>query len=248
MPGRLSRVVAAAAAWGLFLPVAAAEIKDVVVAGATGGTGSQVVAQLLQKGYTVRAFVRDVDSARERLGEEVEYVQGDVKDPDSVAVAVAGMDALISAIGAGRGGDLPEAVDYGGVKNLAEAAAAADLQQVVLVSSRGVTQKDHPLNEMFNNVLIWKLEGENALRASGAPYTIVRPGGLIDEPGGQGRIIFEQGDPPVGQMLIPRADVAAICVAALQHPDSKFKTLETHRVEGQPDADWAAKFAALHAD
>jgi uncharacterized protein YbjT (DUF2867 family) len=248
MRQRVIRLLAAAALSSAFLPATAGEIKAVVVAGATGGTGSQLVIRLLEKGYTVRAFVRDADRAREQLGDHLEYVEGDVKDPDSVAAAVAGMDALISAIGAGRGGDTPEAVDYQGVKNLTEAAAAADLQHFVLVSSRGATQKDHPLNKMFNNVLIWKLEGENALRASGVAYTIVRPGGLIDEPGGRGRLVFEQGDSPVGQMFIPRADLAAICVAALEHPESKFKTLETHRVDGEPDPDWAANFAALHDD
>ena len=61
-------------------------------------------------------------------------------------------------------------------------AAAADLNQFVLVSSGGVTHEDHVLNKMFNNVLIWKFKGEEAVRNSGVPYTIFRPGGLVDKP------------------------------------------------------------------
>jgi uncharacterized protein YbjT (DUF2867 family) len=112
----------------------------------------------------------------------------------------------------------------------------------------GVTQKDHPLNRLFGNVLIWKGRGEQALRDSGVPYTIIRPGGLVNEPGGQGRIELVQGDPP-GQTVIPRADVATVCVEALRHsPESVGKTLETFRVDGEPRGDWAGAFAELNTD
>jgi hypothetical protein len=50
----------------------------------------------------------------------------------------------------------------------------------------GVTDPDHMLNKILDNVLVWKLRGEDALRAAGVPYTIVRPGGLQDGPGGSG--------------------------------------------------------------
>ncbi|MXW19176.1 MAG: NAD(P)H-binding protein, partial [Gammaproteobacteria bacterium] len=59
----------------------------VLVAGATGGTGSLVVAELIEQGYPVRAFVRSTAKAVERLGADVEAVVGDLKDPASIAAA-----------------------------------------------------------------------------------------------------------------------------------------------------------------
>jgi len=221
--------------------------KKVLVAGATGQTGQLVVNELLANGYQVRALVRDTAKARKVLGDQVELVQGDIKDPATLAAAFAGTDAVISAVGArgAKGPDRPEAIDYQGVKNLVDAAVAARSQQFVLVSSRSVTREDNPLNKLFGNVLIWKLKGEDALRASGVPYTVVRPGGLTNGPGGDKDIVFEQGDTVSAQTTITRADVARICVQALKFPEARNRTFETSARAGAPVTDWRAKFAAL---
>jgi uncharacterized protein YbjT (DUF2867 family) len=102
------------------------------------------------------------------------------------------------------------------------------------------------LNKMFNNVLLWKLKGEEAVRASGVTYTIVRPGGLVNKPGGETAIRLEQGDTGTG--LIPRADVARICVAALGYSGAQNRTFEAFSGEGAQSADWAELFAGLKAD
>jgi len=220
----------------------------VLVAGATGRTGTEVVTELLANGYRVRAFVRDVDKAREKLGEGIEYAHGDVREVATIETALEGVDALISAIGAGRGdpSNGPEFVDYGGVRNLADASAAAGLRQVVLVSSMGVTQEDHILNKMFNNVLSWKFKGEEALRASGVAYTIVRPGGLTNAPGGEFEVVFRQGDKEAS--AIPRVDVARVCVAALGSGDALGKTFEVNSGKNPPSVELADSFAALAKD
>jgi len=224
--------------------------KTVLVAGATGQTGRLIVSELLASGYTVRALVRDTAKGRQLLGDKVELVQGDVRDPATLTAAFAGTDAAISAIGArgAKGLESPEAIDYQGVKNLVDAAAASRAQQFVLVSSRSVTQPDNPLNKMFGNVLIWKLKGEDALRASGVPYTIVRPGGLGNAAGGDKDIVFEQGDTVSAQTTITRADVARICVQALKYPEARNRTFEVGARAGPPVTDWRAKFAALKPD
>jgi len=222
----------------------------VLVAGATGGTGREVVRELLAKGYRVRAFVRDEQEARASLGDEVEYAVGDVRERTTIDVALNGVDALISVIGAGRGdpGNTPEFVDYGGVRNMVE--ASAGLRQFVLVSAAGVTQEDHVLNKMFNNVLKWKFKGEEALRASGVPYTIIRPGGLDDSPGGQKSIVFVQGDEK--SSVIPRADLARICVAALGSAAAVNKTFEVTIGKSQigirGDDNFDTAFSELAAD
>lgn len=220
----------------------------VLVAGATGRTGTEIVTELQANGYRVRAFVRDIDKAREKLGDEIEFAQGDVREIATIEAALTDVDALISAIGAGRSDPAngPEFVDYGGVKNLADAAAAANLRQLVLVSSMGVTHEDHILNKMFNNVLTWKFKGEEALRASGVPYTIVRPGGLTNAPGGENEIVFRQGDTEAG--AIPRADVARVCVAALDSQDALNKTFEINSGKTPATSDVSTAFAALESE
>jgi uncharacterized protein YbjT (DUF2867 family) len=221
----------------------------VLVAGATGGTGRLVVRTLLENGFTVRAFVRDVERAKKLLGSQIAYAKGDVREIESIKPALEGVTHIISAIGAGPGGDAkngPEFVDYRGVKNLSDAVSAAKLDQFVLISSMGVTHEDHYLNKAFDNVLKWKLKGEEVLRTSGVPYTIVRPGGLTDEAGGQHEILFKQGDKEGG--LITRADVARVCVAALEIPAARNKTFEVINGSTPPVKDWQSRFAGLMPD
>lgn len=226
--------------------------ETVLVAGATGRTGQHIVQQLQKDGYRVQALVRDATKAREQLGADVIYVVADVKDPATLTAAFSGVDAVISSIGArGKDGpDRPEMVDYQGVRNLVDAATAARVRQFVIVSSRGATQDDHPLNRMFGDVLKWKLKGEDHLRASGLAYTVIRPGGLLNDAAGKSDIVFEQGDRRFSgtSLTIPREDVAVVAVQALKYPEARFRTFEVHRAEGPPVADWRAKFTALRPD
>ena len=94
-----------------------------------------------------------------------------------------------------------------------------------------------PLN-LFFGVLFWKKRAEEALQRSGLTYTIVRPGGLLDEPrsGGGGSIKLGPADayglPPrqtPGSIL--RSQVAEVCVAALADESAKDKTVECVAVE-----------------
>ncbi len=218
----------------------------VLVAGATGGTGRQIVAQLQEQGYGVRALVRDAASAADKLGADVELIVADVRDPESLATAFDGVTAVISAIGASEkeGSNSPEFVDYGGNKNLIDAAVNAGVRQFVMISSMSVTHEDHVLNRIFGNVLIWKLKSEGYLRDSGIPYTVLRPGGLHDKPGGERQIVFEQID-EVKTVSISRADIASVCVAALATAEARNKIFEVFTVREPPNTDWSAKFSAL---
>lgn len=223
---------------------------SVLVMGATGKTGKLIVPRLMKEGYAVRAFVRDATKGRKMLGREVEIVTGDIKMPATIAPAMDGIDFVISAVGAGgaSGSNRPEKVDFEGVQNLAIAAAEAGIKHFVLLSSMGVTHEDHMLNRMFGKVLIYKAQGEQALRDSGVPYTIVRPGGLINTPGGERRVVAVQGDPIMDAAQIPRADVAEVCVQALAQPAARNRTLEIFTEAGDPVSDWAGFFGALEPD
>lgn len=224
--------------------------KLLLVAGATGGTGRHVVEQALAAGYRVRALVRDEARARTLFGDRVQYVVGDVREPATLTPAVAVADYVISAIGSNSSGEpenTPERIDYRGIEALALAAKQAGVKHFVLVSSMGVTNPDHLLNRILDGLMRWKLAGENALRASGVPYTIVRPGALKDSPGGEGLRVM-QGDPRdvVGQ--IARADVAAVTVHALGRAEAMGKTLEVLGDTAAPPPDWERFFSALRTD
>jgi uncharacterized protein YbjT (DUF2867 family) len=230
---------------------AAAGADVVLVAGATGRTGREIVTQLLERGQTVRVLSRSEESARTVFGDAVQVAVGDVRDADSLASAMAGIRYVVSAIGSNPRADptnTPEAVDFRGVKSLVDAAVAAGgVEHFVLVSSMGITQPTHPLNRFADNILLWKGLGENSLRFSGLNYTIVRPGGLVDEPGGVAGVQVGQGD-TMAQGMIPRADVATVCVEALGNTAANRKTLEVVRDESSDSTDWSAFFAPLEED
>ncbi len=70
-----------------------------------------------------------------------------------------------------------------------------------------------------------KFRGERALMASGVPYTIIRPGGLTDGPGGVAALVVAQGDNGAPGR-VSRADVGRVCVAAATSPAAAGVTLE----------------------
>ncbi|MFO7276174.1 MAG: SDR family oxidoreductase [Pseudomonadota bacterium] len=223
----------------------------VLVAGATGGTGQEVVREALGQGYRVRVLVRDSAKAYTLFGDRVSYAVGDVREPRSLRAAVRGARYVISALGSNTPRDpenSPQLVDFAGVKALAEAARAAGVEHFVLVSSMGVTHRDHPLNRTLDGILEWKLKGEEAVRASGVRYTIVRPGSLTNDPPGQASLRVMQGDPRDASGRISRADLARVLVNALGRPEGWGKTFEIVAEPGSMDVDWSALFATLEPD
>lgn len=132
------------------------------------------------------------------------------------------------------------------------------LPQFVLVSSAGVTRPGRPginldeeppavrLNDQLGGILTWKLKGEDSLRESGIPYTIIRPCALTEEAGGK-ELIFEQGDNIRGK--ISREDVAEICVQALKLANACNVTLEVKEGENSVNSiDWQRLFSNLQRD
>ena len=224
-----------------------AEQRIFFVAGATGRVGQQIVSKLLRQGRHVRALVRDRDKGRALLGENLELVEGDTRRIDTVQDALVGVNVVVCATGAraSEGSNSPEQVDYEGVRNLVQAARLAEVERFILISSLAVTNSDHPLNQ-FGRVLDWKLKGEDFLRHSGVPYTIIRPGGLTDEPGGQSALQFDQGDRITGQ--VSRADVAEVALRSLDYPSSVNATFEVIASAGTPPSDWSPLFETLQSD
>ncbi|MBM4197514.1 MAG: SDR family oxidoreductase [Gammaproteobacteria bacterium] len=224
--------------------------QTVLVAGASGKTGVPLVKSLQAEGYKVRAMVRDKAKAGE-FAPGVEIVEADVTKPETLTAAVAGARYVISAIGASaaKPPNNPEAVDYRGVANLADAAKAAGVKHLVLMSSIGAGDDNPstPLNRMFGMVLSWKGKGESHLRSSGVPYTIVRPGGLVDCDGGKEALRVGAGDSNLSGRVC-RADVALVMMDALRNPEAAGKTVALVGDSKAPANDWRADWKAVARD
>ena len=172
--------------------------RRVLVVGATGQTGALVVRELSRAGRA-RAIVAGARSAAKatKLGLDalpgVEILDGvDVtRGVDALALAFEGFDVVVVATGFVPGNPLKmnaaaRAVDNEGVCAVADAAKRANVKRVVLISSiltngPGFGAQDtagYKITNAFGRVLEEKLVGENHLRASGVPWTIVRPAGL----------------------------------------------------------------------
>lgn len=195
------------------------------VAGATGQTGRRIVEELVKRNISVRALVRNLETAREILPPEAELVTGDVLNAASLAELIGDCTVLLCATGAKPSFDPtgPYKVDYEGTKNLVDAAKIKGIEHFVLVTSLCVSNFFHPLN-LFWLILVWKKQAEEYLQKSGLTYTIVRPGGLKNEDNTDA-IVMESAD-KLFDGSIPRTKVAQVCVEALFQPASRNKIVE----------------------
>lgn len=225
-----------------------------LVAGATGQTGRLVLERAERAGYRVRALAREPERARSEIGDSWEWVKGDVREPATLAPVMRGVTYVICAIGATErsGPNSPEFVDYGGVRNLTDAARTAGVHQFVLISSTGTGGGGGAFGWLLNTVLMpgildWKAKGEQYLRTSGLDYTILRPGGLSQDPGERVGLRFTQGD-TLGGGTIARADVAMLAVHALGNPAVFRTTFEIAGDESAAPGAWKGQLATLRRD
>ncbi|HEX8243738.1 MAG TPA: SDR family oxidoreductase [Longimicrobium sp.] len=195
---------------------------NVVVFGATGGTGRELVKQALGHAHTVRAFVRNPDKLK-IIHHRLEVVQGDVLDATAVAAAVAGQDAVMSALGVND--RKPNTVLSDGTRNLLAAMETQKVKRLLFVSSLGVGETKGQLGPLYNLVLLPGLlkhifadkeTAEELVRESMLDWTIVRPGVLKN-----GRLTakYRAGpDAAKGRWFpkVSRADVADFMLHALE--------------------------------
>jgi uncharacterized protein YbjT (DUF2867 family) len=217
-----------------------------LVAGATGKTGQHIVTQLVDRGISVRAMVRDTAKAQAMLPTAVEWVVGDVLNPNDLRAAMADCSVVFCATGAQPSFDVsgPYKVDYIGTKNLVDAAKATNIDHFVIVSSLCVSKFFHPLN-LFWLVLYWKKQAEHYLQASGLTYTIVRPGGLRSEDSAE-PIVMAPAD-TLFEGSIPRAKVAQVCIEALFQPAAKHQIVEVVSRADAQERSFEAMFAEVAA-
>jgi len=149
----------------------------ILVAGGTGFVGGGIVHELARRGKTVAVLTRNAAKAANRFPDiEVEYREGDVRDPASLTAAVQGAEVVIgcvqfpnSPIENPRRGHTFEETDAAGTERLVEAAKAAGVQRYFYVRGAGAAAdaKYHWFQA--------KWRAETAVRDSGITYVIFRP-------------------------------------------------------------------------
>jgi uncharacterized protein YbjT (DUF2867 family) len=196
---------------------------DVLVAGGHGQVALRLLRLLAERGHHARGLVRNPDHVAdlERAGASAVLCDLERDDPRA---HVGGADAIVFAAGAGPGSgpERKRTVDYGGAVRLIEAAKANGVSRYLIVSSMGADDPESG-SESMGPYLQAKAQADLALRESGLDFTIVRPGGLTDDPG-TGLI---DAAPRLGRRgSIPRDDVAAVLLACLDEPATIGKTFE----------------------
>ncbi len=196
---------------------------DVVVAGGHGKVGLQLLRLLADRGHRARGLIRNPDHAGDLQEVGAEPVLCDIEALDDISRCCEGADAVVFAAGAGPGSgpERKRTVDYGGVVKLIEAAKSNGIDRYVMVSAISVDRPDE-WSEQMRPYYEAKRDADARLLESGLSYTIVRPGGLTDDPGiGLVRLgtDLERGE-------VPREDVAATLAAVLDAPDTIGKTFE----------------------
>lgn len=186
----------------------------VLVVGATGGTGRELVSQALEQGHQVAAFARNPAKVREKH-DRLRVVRGDVLDLPSVEAAVQGQDAVLCALGH-KLWFSPAPILSRGTENILRAMQKHGVRRLVCETALGVGDSAGRLGVYYTLFVIPfilplyyldKERQEHAIRASDLDWVIVRPGALTN---GKKRGKYRHGR--VGNFLwtvgVSRADVA----------------------------------------
>jgi uncharacterized protein YbjT (DUF2867 family) len=213
----------------------------ILVVGATGSIGQHVVAEALGQGHSVRALVRNPSNHGLPTGTEI--VVGDLTKVDTLAAALDGVEAIVFTHGTYGSADAGASVDYGGVRNVM-IALAGRVVRIALMSTIGATDRKGAHDA--------KRRGERMVRASGCPYTIVRPGWFDHNSPKEVQLVLRQGDrihtssPKDG--VISRRQVAQVLVASLVTESANRKTFELVAKAGPETTDFDKLFATADAD
>ena len=148
----------------------------ILVSGGTGFVGSAIVRELLARGEQVAVMGRSASKIRERFGERVEAREGNVREPATLAPAMAGIDVVVNAVQFPNSpiekrskGWTFEETDLKGTRNQVDAAKTAGVRRFVYVSGVGASK------DADKHWFRFKWEAEKYLQDSGLEWVIVRP-------------------------------------------------------------------------
>jgi uncharacterized protein YbjT (DUF2867 family) len=190
----------------------------VLIVGATGRTGSELVQQAVAAGHEVTALCRDPAKLSAPSG--VRAAQGDVKNAASLGSAVSGQDAVLYAVGSNKSS--PPGIRAEGVRNVIAAMKEQGVRRLIVLSAFGAGDSKGEGGFVYSKIIAKLfikdvLADQDAMEAevvkSGVDYTLVRPTRLTNKPAaGKWDVIFKGGK---ASSTISRADTAAFMLQQL---------------------------------
>lgn len=222
----------------------------ILIVGATGSVGRHAVAQAQAQGHKVSVLSRSPARAAALSGSP-QVIIADVTQPDTLAHQFDDIDAVIFTLGSdGMGKTGAKTIDYGGVRNVLFALRDRRVS-LALMTAIGVTNRLGSYNQR-TQAHDWKRRAERLVRASGHPYTIVRPGWFDYHARDQHQLHFLQGDRRQAGTsvdgVIARQQIAEVLVSSLTSAAAKGKTFELVAEKGEAQTDREPLFSALVAD
>lgn len=186
-------------------------MRTVLVTGATGRVGGQVVAQAAAAGVRPRVLTRDPARAAKLMGEDVEVVGGDLSRPDAMAGALDGVRAVFLVF--------PSVVADEAARGLVSVLAGR-VDRIVYLSSAGVPDQPDEGAEPDGTIVGSHAHLEGLIAASGAEYTFLRSSGFAANTLGWAEQIRRSDvlrwfHPEAKRALVHEADLAAVGVRAL---------------------------------
>jgi putative NADH-flavin reductase len=195
-----------------------------IVVGATGGTGRQVVAQALSAGHMVTAVARHPDALAMRH-DRLMVLRGDVLEPATLMQPLAGQDAVVSALGAR--GRAPATVFSAGVSNIMQAMKAGGVRRLICISAAALDPGPGLLRSIAKSILYRMLRHayddmecmEALVKESDFDWTIIRAPMLTNKPRtGEYQVAINKH--LARGWSIARADLADYIVTHLADPGS----------------------------
>ncbi|MEO6972841.1 MAG: SDR family oxidoreductase [Rhodoferax sp.] len=193
----------------------------ILVLGATGATGRLIVSKAVAKEYEVIALVRSKAKAADLTGAEL--VEGDARDPDALARAIVGCDAVVSSLGTAMSPFREVTLLSTATRALVGVMAQQNVHRLVCITGLGAgDSRGHGgffFDRLFLPLMLRKVyedkdRQEDAIRASTLDWTIVRPTVLNDKPA-RGRTQALTDLSGIHGGTIARADVADFVVQQL---------------------------------
>ncbi len=202
--------------------------EAVLVFGGTRGTGLEVSRILRKQDEAVTALVRDGSDASELEAIGVTVVRGNALDRAAVdtAFATGKFRAVINTLG-GKRGELPRP-DILGTQEITGGAKRAEVNRIIMVTAIGAGDSQSAVApkvlEVLGEVLEMKTQAEKILQESGLNYTILRPGGMTNDPA-SGTAIKTEDHNCMG--VINRADLATLVVECINDDTTIGKIFHT---------------------
>lgn len=203
--------------------------RTTLVVGGSGMLGEPVARRLAAEGHEVRILSRNPERTRAKLGEQFEYVQGDVENADSLRRALEGCTGVhVNLMGGPRAEDF-DRVEHLGTKRIADLAARANVERLTYLSGAPVAGEhwEDPATKA-------KSLAEKAIQQSGVPYTIFRVTWLMESLElfirGKNAIIIGTQAHPV--RWVAADDYAKLVARAYELPEAANKTFFVVGPEG----------------